>query len=82
MYLVNLRFGWKLWWSVLLSIMLVVGWAITPAQADDCKGKHKNDDGCNSGGGGKPPKDDPVPTNPVIAMWGTYKQGTRGQIFG
>ena len=48
MYLVNLRFGWKFWWSVLFSIMLVVGWAITPAGAHckkingvvhiDCKG--------------------------------------------
>ena len=39
MYLVNLRFGWKLWWRVIFSIMLVVGWAITPAQTH-CKGNH------------------------------------------
>jgi len=39
MYLVNLSSGWKLCWSILFSIMLVVGWAITPAQAH-CKGKH------------------------------------------
>jgi len=80
MYLVNLRFGWKLWWSVLFSIMLVVGWAITSSQADHCKGKHKNDDGCNSGGGGgggKPPKDDPpVQPNPVIVYQHTTNQGT------
>ena len=86
MYLVNLRFGWKLWWSVLFSIMLVVGWTITSSQADHCKGKHKKDDGCNSGGGGgggKPPKDDPPPPedfNPVIATWGEHKG--KGRVSG
>ena len=35
--------------------VLVVGWAITPAQADHCKGKHKNDLGCDRGGDGETP---------------------------
>ena len=67
MYLVNLRSGWKLLLSVFFSIMLIVGWTITSSQADHCKGKHKKDDGCNSGGGGggKPPRE---PANPVIAF--------------
>ena len=58
MYLVNLRSGWKLSWIILFSIMLVVGWAITPAEADHCKGKHKNDPGCDGGGGEPPPVTD------------------------
>ncbi len=67
MYLVNLRSGWKLWWSVLFSIMLIVGWAITPAQAGHCKGKHKNDPGC----GGAPPAD----FNPEIVYTGAARSG-------
>ena len=32
--------------------VLLVGWAVTPAQAEHCKGKHKTDPGCDGGGGG------------------------------
>ena len=88
MYLVNLRSGWKLWLSVLFSIMLIVGWAITPAQAHDCtrhddkSHKHCNGGG-GGGGGGKPPKDDPPPPedfNPVIAISGSHKGKGRGPV--
>ena len=56
MYLVNLRSGWKLCWSILFSIMLIVGWAITPAEAH-CKanGPHSTVEHCT--GGGEPPAD-------------------------
>ncbi len=72
MYLVNLSSGWKLWWSVFFSIMLVVGWAITPAQAH-CKKPDHGDCNSGGGGGGKPPKG---PANPVIA----FTAGGLGEI--
>ena len=60
MYLVNLRFGWKLSWIVFFSIMLVVGWAITPAQAH-CKAKGPHVEHCTGGEDPPPPGDaDPV----------------------
>jgi len=63
MYLVNLRSGWKLWWSVLFSIMLIVGWAIVPAQAH-CDGKHAgNHPHCTGGGGGGGGGEDPPVPN-------------------
>lgn len=34
--------------------VLVLGWAITPVQAEDCKGKHKKDPDCDGKGGGGP----------------------------
>ena len=56
--------------------VLVVGWAITPAEAH-CKKPDHGD--CNSGGGGggeDPPKDDPpVQPNPVIVYQHTTHQG-------
>ena len=47
-------------WVTLLSILLIVTWAISPAEADHCKGQHKNDPGCDGGGG--PPNNDPPPS--------------------
>jgi hypothetical protein len=60
MYLRNLRSGWKLSWSIFFSIMLIVGWAITPAEAH-CKanGPHSTVEHCTGSGGGEDPPFDP-----------------------
>jgi len=73
MYLENLRFGWKLWWSVLFSIMLVVGWAITPAQAH-CKanGPHSTAEHCAGSGGGEDPPP-PSDADPAIVYDASFK---------
>ena len=55
--------------------VLVVGWAVMPVQAGHCKGKHKNDDGCdsNDGDSGRPDFDLAILTvvdNPAFAVSG------------
>lgn len=60
MTFVNHRSCLKLVWIIALSTLLIVGWSITPANANHCKGPHKNDPGCDSGGGGS------EPPNPAI----------------
>ncbi|MDH3445019.1 MAG: hypothetical protein OEN50_13915, partial [Deltaproteobacteria bacterium] len=55
MYLVNHRFALKLSCTVLFSIMLIVGWAIAPAQAH-CGGNHT---GNHSHCAGNPPSGTP-----------------------
>ena len=52
--------------STILAVALALMAAPNAALADHCKGKHKNDPGCEDSGG-KPPKDT-EPANPVIAF--------------
>ena len=76
MYLVNHRSGLKLLYLILFGIMLLVGRTITPAVADHCKGKHKNDPGCDGGGGGG----EPAPVDPAIVFVAVSSAGPYNEL--